>query len=79
MIEKGEKSSRYGLGLENKIQTNKYITNVKNKSGHNVFRKDLILNKTINFYQDLYGPSLIQESDIDLFFNELDVNHTLSD
>jgi hypothetical protein len=78
-IEDGEKNSKYFLGLENKRQTNNYIATLKNKSGHNIIRKDLIINEAVNFYQNLYGPSLIQENDIDLFFNELGVNHTLSD
>jgi hypothetical protein len=78
-VEEGEKNSKYFLGLEKKRQTNNFITTLKNKDGHNVYKKELIINETVNFYQNLYNPSEVPENDINDFLSEIDVRHILTD
>ena len=77
-VEEGEKNSKYFLGLEKKRQTNNIITTVKNKSGHNVYKKEEIIKEVVQFYENLYSPSEIHENNIDNFLNELDVRYVLT-
>ena len=78
-LERGERNTKYFLGLENKRQTNNIITSIQNESGKKVYKADQILKETSRFYTQLYDSSNVHERDIDSFLSKLTVLHELTD
>ena len=77
-IEEGERSSSYFLGLEKKRQSHNYINQLSDEQGTLYTQDKEILNHCAAYYTNLYNSRKPQESNIEMYLNELKNLQTLT-
>lgn len=77
-IEKGEKNTKYFLGLEKSRQTRKLLTKV-NINGNMYTNTESILSHVVNFYSNLYTPENISASEINNYLSQTPYEQKLTE
>ncbi len=77
--EKGERSTKYFLGLEKSRQCNNVIKQLQDSNGNLVDTDSEIFGVGTQFYDTLYTSKKIPQEEIDEYLENTDFNHKLSD
>ena len=78
-VQKGEKSTRYFLGLENKRQSSNVIRGLKNKEGNLLESDQDILNEMTEYYKNLYSEKPITDESIHDYLQNAHVPNILNE